>query len=58
MIGLGLVATGVYLACVLWVGWDGGPVGEWLERALENVAGRIAYVAPVALAGRPGRRAS
>ncbi len=51
MIGLGLVAAGVYLGCVLWVGWDGGPVGEWLEQALENVAGRIAYVAPVALAG-------
>ncbi len=51
MIGLGLVAAGVYLGCVLYVGWDGGPVGEWLERALENAAGRIAYVAPVALAG-------
>ena len=51
MIGLGLVAAGVYLGCVLWVGWDGGPVGEWLERALENAAGRIAYLAPLALAG-------
>ncbi|MEK6327447.1 MAG: DNA translocase FtsK [Actinomycetota bacterium] len=51
VIGLGLVAAGVYLGCVLWVGWDGGPVGEWFEQALENVAGRIAYVAPVALAG-------
>ncbi len=51
MVGLGLVAAGVYLGCVLWVGWDGGPVGERLEQALENVAGRIAYVAPVALAG-------
>jgi DNA segregation ATPase FtsK/SpoIIIE, S-DNA-T family len=51
VIGLGLVAAGVYLGCVLYVGWDGGPVGEWLQRALENVAGRIAYVVPVALAG-------
>ncbi len=51
MIGLGLVAAGVYLGCVLYVGWDGGPVGEWVERALENAAGRIAYVAPLALAG-------
>ena len=33
------------------MGWDGGPVGEWLQRALENAAGRIAYVVPVALAG-------
>ena len=51
LIGLGLVAAGVYLGCVLYVGWDGGPVGEWLKSALENVAGRIAYVVPLALAG-------
>ena len=51
VIGLALVAAGVYLGCVLYVGWDGGPVGEWLERALENAAGRIAYVVPLALAG-------
>src|SRR5687768_14877767 len=51
VIGLGLVAAGVYLGCVLYVGWDGGQVGEWVEWALENAAGRIAYVAPLALAG-------
>ena len=27
LIGLGLIAIGVYLGCVLYVGWDGGPVG-------------------------------
>ena len=51
MVGLCLVAAGVYLGCVLYAGWDGGPVGEWLQRALENAAGRIAYVVPLALAG-------
>jgi S-DNA-T family DNA segregation ATPase FtsK/SpoIIIE len=51
MIGLGLVAASVYLGCVLYAGWDGGPVGEWLQRALENAAGRISYVVPLALAG-------
>jgi DNA segregation ATPase FtsK/SpoIIIE, S-DNA-T family len=51
LIGLALVASGVYLGCVLYVGWDGGPVGGWLKSALETVAGRIAYVAPLALAG-------
>ena len=51
LIGLGLVAAAVYLGFILYVGWDGGPVGEWLKQALENVAGRIAYVAPLALAG-------
>ena len=51
LIGLGLVACGVYLACVLYGGWDGGPVGGWLKTAFEGAAGRIAYVAPLALAG-------
>ncbi len=50
LIGLALVSAGVYLGFVLYVGWDGGPVGEWLKGALENAAGRIAYVAPLALA--------
>ena len=51
LIGLGLVAAGVYLACILYGGWEGGPVGEWLKGALAAVAGRIAYVVPLALAG-------
>ncbi len=51
LIGLGLVAVGVYLGCAFYAGWDGGPVGEWLTGALTTVAGRIAYVAPVALVG-------
>jgi S-DNA-T family DNA segregation ATPase FtsK/SpoIIIE len=50
LIGLALVAAAVYLGCVLYVGWDGGPVGEWTKRALENAGGRIAYVVPLALA--------
>ena len=51
LLGLALVAAGVYLACVLWGGWDGGPVGEWLQSALMKLAGQIAYLAPLALAG-------
>jgi hypothetical protein len=50
LIGLGLVAAGVYLGCVLYLGWDGGPVGEWVKAALSDVAGRVAYVVPLALA--------
>src|SRR5436305_1132186 len=50
LIGLGLVAAGVYLACILYGGWEGGPVGEWLKGALDTAAGRIAYVVPLALA--------
>ena len=51
LIGLGLVAFGIYLGCALYGGWDGGPVGEWLTSALATVAGRIAYVVPLALVG-------
>ncbi len=51
LIGLGLIALGIYFGCVLYAGWDGGPVGEWSKSALATIAGRIAYVAPLALAG-------
>jgi DNA segregation ATPase FtsK/SpoIIIE, S-DNA-T family len=50
VLGLALVAAGVYLAFVLYLGWDGGPVGGWIDSALRSVAGRVAYVGPLALA--------
>jgi DNA segregation ATPase FtsK/SpoIIIE, S-DNA-T family len=49
VIGLGLVAAGVYLAFVLYAGWDGGRVGGWLEGVLSDAFGRVAYVVPIAL---------
>jgi DNA segregation ATPase FtsK/SpoIIIE, S-DNA-T family len=51
LIGLGLIAIAVYLGCVFYVGWDGGPVGNSLSSALENVTGRVAYLVPIAVAG-------
>jgi DNA segregation ATPase FtsK/SpoIIIE, S-DNA-T family len=54
VIGLALIAAGVYLAFVLYLGWDGGRVGGWLATALENAAGRVAYVVPIALAAWGG----
>ncbi len=42
---------GVYLGCVLYAGWEGGPVGESISNALATLAGRIAYVVPLALVG-------
>jgi len=51
LIGLGLIAIAVYLACVVYVGWDGGPVGDSLSSALADVTGRVAYVVPIAVAG-------
>src|SRR5215208_3078016 len=50
LIGLGLIAIAVYLGCVLYVGWDGGPVGDSLSSALADVTGRVAYLLPIALA--------
>jgi DNA segregation ATPase FtsK/SpoIIIE, S-DNA-T family len=49
--GLALIATGIYLALVLYMGWDGGPVGLSFSDGLSNAAGKVAYVVPIALAG-------
>jgi DNA segregation ATPase FtsK/SpoIIIE, S-DNA-T family len=50
LIGLGLLAVAVYLGCVLYVGWDGGPVGDSLKSGLTNATGRVAYLVPIAVA--------
>jgi DNA segregation ATPase FtsK/SpoIIIE, S-DNA-T family len=50
LIGLGLIAVAVYLGCVLYVGWDGGPVGDSLKKALTDATGRVAYLVPIAVA--------
>ena len=49
LIGLGLVAIAVYLACVLYFGWDGGRVGAGAESALTYVAGACASLIPLAI---------
>ncbi len=49
LIGLGLIAVAVYLGCVLYVGWDGGPVGDSLKKALTDATGRVAYLVPIAV---------
>jgi DNA segregation ATPase FtsK/SpoIIIE, S-DNA-T family len=41
LIGLGLIAGGVYLSFVLFFGWDGGKVGYGLETALEYLGGTV-----------------
>ena len=45
LVGLALVAAGVFLACVLWAGLNGGPVSEGVRAVL----GWAAYVAPLVL---------
>ncbi len=49
MIGLALVAAAVYMAFVLYAGWDGGRVGGWLADGLAQAFGQVAYVIPLAL---------
>src|SRR5215203_1443157 len=49
LIGLGFVAFGLFLATVLWAGWNGGYVGGWIGDALQALIGSAAYVLPVVL---------
>ena len=58
--GLGLVAVGLVLATVLWLGWDGGPVGSHVSRvARATASARRAPLVPLALLaiGRADARA-
>jgi DNA segregation ATPase FtsK/SpoIIIE, S-DNA-T family len=48
LIGLGLVALGLFLASVLYLGWSGGMVGGWIADGFTASIGAAAYVAPVA----------
>jgi len=50
LIGLVLAAFGLFLASLLYLGWEGGVVGEKLEGGFRDVLGSAAYVAPLALA--------
>src|SRR3954447_9370430 len=49
LIGLGLVAAGIFLVFPLWMGWDGGRAGQGLVDGLRYLIGVLAYGAPVAL---------
>src|SRR3954465_5738498 len=49
LIGLGLIALGVFLATVLYFGWEGGKVGAGMADGLRFRFGAIAYVVPVAV---------
>jgi S-DNA-T family DNA segregation ATPase FtsK/SpoIIIE len=49
LIGLGLVALGLFLGAVVWVGWNGGYVGGWIADALDALIGGAAIGLPAAL---------
>src|SRR5438093_3633810 len=48
LIGLGLLALGVFLASIVYLGWSGGMVGGGIADAFTGAIGTAAYVAPVA----------
>jgi DNA segregation ATPase FtsK/SpoIIIE, S-DNA-T family len=49
LIGLGLVAVGLFLSTLLYLGWEGGVAGEKIDGWLGELIGSAAYVAPLAL---------
>jgi DNA segregation ATPase FtsK/SpoIIIE, S-DNA-T family len=50
LIGLGLLALGIFLGSVIWAGWNGGYVGLWIADGLDAVIGGAAWGLPAALA--------
>ena len=49
MLGLALLALGLVLCAILYLGLDGGAVGSWLADTLREVLGNAAYVLPMVL---------
>ena len=47
--GLGMVAVGLILATVLWLGWDGGAIGATVVDGLHGAFGVAAYLIPLVL---------
>jgi S-DNA-T family DNA segregation ATPase FtsK/SpoIIIE len=48
LVGLVLAAAGLFLASLLYLGWEGGVVGEKIEAGLRDAVGSAAYAAPLA----------
>src|SRR5215207_5973310 len=51
LIGLALIALAIFLAFLVYLGWDGGEAGGWLVDGLRRLVGGVHYVVPVALLG-------
>jgi S-DNA-T family DNA segregation ATPase FtsK/SpoIIIE len=49
LIGLALVALGVFLAFPLYLRWDGGAAGHAATQGLAYAVGQVAYAVPVAI---------
>jgi S-DNA-T family DNA segregation ATPase FtsK/SpoIIIE len=49
VLGLAIVAIGLFLGGVFYAGWGGGTLGHGALSGLELLLGRLAYIVPVAL---------
>jgi S-DNA-T family DNA segregation ATPase FtsK/SpoIIIE len=49
LLGLALAVSGLFLATLLYLGWEGGIVGEKVEAGLRDAIGGAAYALPLAL---------
>ncbi|HVE68446.1 MAG TPA: DNA translocase FtsK 4TM domain-containing protein [Solirubrobacteraceae bacterium] len=49
LIGLFLVAVGIFLACVMYLGWAGGEVGGAMTDGVRYLVGTVGYAVPVGL---------
>ncbi|MGH2903327.1 MAG: DNA translocase FtsK, partial [Solirubrobacteraceae bacterium] len=54
MIGLALVAVGIFMGFVLWGHWDGGGAGHGLAVGLGWTVGKARALAPIAMIGAGG----
>src|SRR5690348_10692479 len=52
--GLGFVALGLFLASVIYAGWNGGYVGRALANGFDALIGEASWILPVALVGIGG----
>jgi DNA segregation ATPase FtsK/SpoIIIE, S-DNA-T family len=50
LVGLGLLALGVFLGFVVWADWNGGYVGRWIADGLDALIGSATLGLPAALA--------
>ena len=49
LIGLALVAAGIFFAGLIYLRWDGGDGGHWALDGLRTLIGAVHYGCPVAL---------
>jgi S-DNA-T family DNA segregation ATPase FtsK/SpoIIIE len=49
LLGLALASLGLFLTVVLWLGWEGGVVGEKIAEALDTFLGAGSLIVPPAL---------